>query len=220
MPDCGTLLSASALTHRRDGICIMAEIGESWARVTAWLAANAPASYARLSPPALPAELDACERDLKVALPAELRRLLLVSNGAAGWDADGTYHQEAWFLPGGHRLLSAAELAEDSRGLVETMSDLGLPSLMGDWWHPQWALFGRHAAGDGMAIDQRPGPGRGAVGEFENEGSTKFTVGASLGEYVAKFADSIENGTVFLDCRPFVEDGSLDWDVIDDADED
>lgn len=198
----------------------MAEIEESWARVTAWLAANAPASYATLRPPALPAELDACERDLKVALPAELRRLLLVSNGAAGWDADDTYHREAWFLPGGHRLLSAAELAEDSRGLVETMSDLGITSLMGDWWHPQWVLFGRHVAGDGMAIDQRPGPGQGAVGEFENEGSIKFTLGASLGEYVAKVADSIENGTVFLYCRPFVEDGSLDWDVIDAVDED
>jgi cell wall assembly regulator SMI1 len=220
MPDCGPLLSGSALTHRHDGICIMAEIEESWARVAAWLAANGPASYARLRPPALPSELDACERDLKVALPAELRRLLLVSNGAAGWDAEDTYHREAWFLPGGHRLLSAAELAGDSQLLVDTMSDLGITSLMGDWWHPQWVLFGRHAAGDGMAIDQRPGPGQGAVGEFENEGSIKFTVGASLGEYVAKVADSIENGTVFLYCRPFVEDGRLDWDVIDAVDED
>ena len=57
--------------------------------------ANAPGSYARLSPPAPPSELDACERDLKVALPAELRRLLLVSNGAVGSDADGTFHREA-----------------------------------------------------------------------------------------------------------------------------
>jgi cell wall assembly regulator SMI1 len=198
----------------------MAEIEESWARVTAWLAANAPASYATLRPSALSAELDACERDLKVALPAELRRLLLVSNGAAGFGADDTYHREAWFLPGGHRLLSAAELAEDSRGLVETMSDLGFASLMGSWWHPQWVLFGRHVAGNGMAIDQRPGPGQGAVGEFENEGSIKFTLGASLGEYVAKVAVSIENGTVFLSCRPLVDDdGSLDWEVLDAVDE-
>jgi cell wall assembly regulator SMI1 len=33
----------------------MAEIEESWARVMAWLAVHAPASYATLSPPALPA---------------------------------------------------------------------------------------------------------------------------------------------------------------------
>jgi cell wall assembly regulator SMI1 len=100
------------------------------------------------------------------------------------------------------------------------MSDLGITSLMGDWWHPQWVLFGRHVAGNGMAIDQRPGPGQGAVGEFENEGSIKFTLGASLGEYVAKVADSIENGTVFLSCRPLVDDyGSLDWEVLDAVDE-
>ena len=144
-----------------------------------------------------------------------------VPDAAPGWDADDTYHREAWFLPGGHRLLSAAELAKDSRGLVETMSDLGFASLTGSWWHPQWVLFGRHVAGDGMAVDQRPGPGQGAVGELNHEDSTKFTMGASLGEYVAKVADSLENGTNFLYLRPYVEEGgSLVWDVIDDVDED
>lgn len=191
----------------------MAELEESWARVTAWLAANAPASHATLNPPATAAELDACERVLTLALPAELRRLLLVSNGAAEFGADGTYHREAAFLPGGHRLLSAAELARESRDLVYIAGDLG-DDMTGYWWHPQWVLFGRHVAADGMAIDQRPGPGQGAVGEFMHEDSTKFTMGASLGEYFAKVADSIENGTDFLYFRPFVNDGSLDWDVI------
>lgn len=196
----------------------MAEIEESWARITAWLAANAPASYATLSPPATTTELDACERVLTDALPAELRRLLLVNNGAAEFDADGTYHREAAFLPGGHRLLSAAELAQQSRDLVGTADKLG-DDMFGYWWHPQWVLFGRHVAADGMAIDQRPGPGQGAIGEFMHEGSTEFTMGASLGEYVANVADSIENGTDFLYFRPLVEDGGLDWDVIIEEDE-
>jgi cell wall assembly regulator SMI1 len=191
----------------------VAEIEESWARVTTWLAANAPASYATLSPPASPAELDACERVLTMALPAELRRLLLVSNGAAEFDANGTYHREAAFLPGGHRLLSAAELAKESRDLVELVGDFG-EDMIGYWWHPEWVLFGRHVAADGMAIDQRPGPARGAVGEFMHEGSTEFTMAASLGEYVATMADSIENGTDFLYFRPIVDAGDLDWDVI------
>jgi cell wall assembly regulator SMI1 len=196
----------------------MAEIEEFWARVTAWLAANAPASYATLGPPAPPEELDACERESEVALPAELRQLLLVNNGAAEFDADGTYHREAAFLPGGHRLLSAAELAKESRDLVELVSDLG-DDMIGYWWHPEWVLFGRHVAADGMAIDQRPGPGQGAVGEFMHEGSTEFTMGASLSDYIAKVADSIETGTDFLYFRPFVEDGGLDWDVTAEEDE-
>jgi cell wall assembly regulator SMI1 len=65
-----------------------------------------------------------------------------------------------------------------------------------------------------MAIDQRPGPGQGAVGEFMHEDRTEFTMGTSLGEYIAKIADSIENGTDFLYLRPCVEDDALDWDVI------
>lgn len=196
----------------------MTEIEESWARVTAWLATNAPASYATLNPPASHAELDACERDLKVALPAELRRLLLVNNGAADFDADGGGQRGAAFLPGGHSLVAAAELAGESRNLVEIVGSLG-EGMIGHWWHPQWVLFGRHIAADGMAIDQRPGPGQGAVGEFMHEDRTEFTMGASLGEYIAKIADSIENGTEFLYFRPCVEDGALDWDVITGEDE-
>jgi cell wall assembly regulator SMI1 len=195
----------------------MAEIEESWARLTAWLATNAPASYATLSPSATPAKLDACERELEVALPADLRRLLLVNNGAAEFDTGGTYHREAAFLPGGHRLLSAAELATESRSLVEIVSDHG-DEMIGYWWHPQWVLFARHVAADGMAIDQRPGPGQESVGEFMHEDHTEFTMATSLAEYVAKVADSIENGTDFLYYRPFVEDGALDWDVIVDED--
>lgn len=191
----------------------MAEIEGSWARVTAWLAANAPASCATLSTPATAAELDACERVLGMVLPAELRRLLLVSNGAAEFDVDDAYHWEAEFLPGGHRLLSAAELAGQSRDLVDIARELG-DHMIGTWWHPQWVLFGRNNGADGMAIDQRPGLGQGAVGQFDSEGITEFTVGASLGEYFAKVADSIENGTDFLCFRPVVEDGGLDWDVI------
>lgn len=206
-------LSATALSHRHDGICIMTEIEESWARVTAWLATNATTSYATLNPPASHAELDACERGLKMALPAELRRILMVNNGAADFDADGAYRRGAAFLPGGHRLLSAAELAGQSRDLVEIVGSLG-EVMIGHWWHPRWVLFGRHIAADGMAIDQRPDPGQGAVGEFMHEDRTQFTMGASLGEYIAKIVDSIENGTNFLYLRPCVEDGVLDWDVI------
>jgi cell wall assembly regulator SMI1 len=196
----------------------MPEIEESWARVTAWLAANAPASHATLSPPASAAELDACEREVGVALPAELRRLLLVSNGAAVWDADGIYRREAAFLPGGHYLLSAPELAGESRQLVEIVGEFG-DDMIGYWWHQEWVKFATHIAGDGMAIDQRPGPGQGAVGEFMHEGSTEFTLAASLSEYIARMADSIENGTNFLYFRPLVEDGALDWDVVDSDEE-
>jgi len=198
------------------------EIEESWARVVAWLAAHAPASYATLNLPATPAELDACERELGIALPAELRRLLRVSNGAADVDAAGDYRPEAEFLPGGDRLLPAAEVASASRARAETAAEFG-DDLIGSWWHPQWVMFGAHISGCGVAIDQRPGPRQGAVGEFMKESGTAFTASASLGEYVAQLADSVENGTDILQwfadgClryRPYVDqDGRLTWRII------
>jgi cell wall assembly regulator SMI1 len=96
--------------------------------------------------------------------------------------------------------------------LVGIAVDLG-DEMIGYWWHPEWVLFGRHVAATGMAIDQRPGPGKGAVGVFVCEGFTEFTMAASLGEYLAKVADSIENGTDFGQFRPVVKDGGLHWSV-------
>ncbi len=201
----------------------MAEIEDSWVRVTAWLAANSPASYATLRPPAPAAELETCERDLGIALPAELRRLLLVNNGAADFSAAGTYHPQAAFLPGNYRLLSAAEAAEGSRALVE-IADEGGGDLRGYWWHPQWVLFGSHITADGMAIDQRPGRRQGAVGEHCHQNCTEFTMGTSLGEYIEQMADSLDSGTdiprpfengELLRYRPYIdEDGGLSWHAI------
>jgi cell wall assembly regulator SMI1 len=196
----------------------MAGIEESWGRVTAWLAANAPASYATLRPPATPAELDASERDLSTALPAELRRLLLINNGAADF-IDGVDQPAASFLPSEHRLLSAAELAKHSREVTEALPDPGddIYDMIGQYWHPKWVLFGRHINADGMAIDQRPGPRQGAVGEFLHMEGTEFNMAPSLSGYVANIADSIENGADFLvgadpaRYRPFVENGGLCW---------
>jgi len=193
----------------------MAELEDAWARITAWLAANAPASYATLRPPAPAAELEACEEKLGFGLPSELRRLLLVNDGASDRNPDGSYHVHARFLPGGHQPLSAARVAQDSRGLVEVMDDLGFPDLLGHWWHPEWVMFAAHIAGDGMTIDQRPGPAQGTVGEFNNEGDADFTWGASLAEYLERVADSLENGTACKCFRPRVTaDGRLDWDVV------
>jgi hypothetical protein len=38
----------------------------------------------------------------------ELKRLLLVNDGAADFDAAGTYCRGAAFMPGGHRMLGTA----------------------------------------------------------------------------------------------------------------
>jgi hypothetical protein len=100
-----------------------------------------------------------------MALPAELTRLLLVNNGAAEFDADAAYCRGAAFLPGDHRLLCSAEIAQQGQSLNDIEAGYG-GDMIGWWWHPQWVLFARHVAADGLAIDQQPGPGQGRVGEL------------------------------------------------------
>jgi cell wall assembly regulator SMI1 len=189
------------------------DIEQSWARVTGWLAAHAAASYATLRPPATPAEIESCEHELGMALPADLKRLLLVSNGAADFDADATYCRGAAFMPGDHRLLSSAEIAQQSQSLNEIAARHG-GEMIGYWWHPRWVLFARHIAADGLAIDQRPEHGQGSVGEFMHEDHTSFDMTPSLGAFIAKMADSLDNGTDVLHYRPTVKDACLDWDVV------
>lgn len=189
------------------------DIERSWARVTGWLAAHAGASYATLRPPATPQEIESCERALELALPADLRRLLLVNDGAADFDAEGNYRHGAAFMPGGHRLLSAAEVARQSQNLNEIVAGFG-GDMIGHWWHPQWVLLASHINTDGLAIDQRPGPGQGAVGEFIHEASTSFDMAPSLGAFIAKMADVLDNGADFLHYRPGVWEGCLRWRVV------
>lgn len=178
-------------------------IEESWSRVTAWLAEHAPESFAALRPPASPAELDACERDARVVLPEDLRRLLLMNNGA---------NELADFMPEGHRLMSTTEIAASCTMLTGLVTED--PSMLGYWWDPQWVLFAAYGNGDGLVIDQRPGPEQGMVGEFFHEESATFNVARSVGALIAEMADALENGTDMLSHGPNVADGVLEWQVV------
>lgn len=180
--------------------------------MTAWLAANAPASFAALRPPASPADLDACERAAGVALPEDLRRLLLVNNGAAEINHPGVGFLSSHFMPGGHRLLPAAEIAGASAMLDEIVADLDA-DMTGQWWHPRWVLFAVFGNGDGLVIDQRPGPRQGVIGDFYHEQGAVFGTVPSLGAFVAEMADALEHGAEMLRCRPAVVDGALQWAV-------
>lgn len=188
-------------------------IEQAWERVTRWLASHAPASHATLRPPAASSEIDACERALGMALPADHKRLLLVTNGAAEFDESNTYQRGAAFLPGDHLLLSAKEVGQHTTSLREIADGLG-EDMIDCWWHPEWVLFGRHVAADGLAIDQRPGPEQGRVGEFMHEGGTSFDMAPSLRDFIARMADCLETGADFLHYRPVVIDGRLEWEVV------
>jgi cell wall assembly regulator SMI1 len=174
-----------------------ADVGESWTRVTAWLAANAPVTHATLRPPA---------SDVDPGLPGELRQLLMINNGADDSDICG-----ACFLPGMQRPLPADQIADGQAMQAEILAAHAADDIVGRWWHPQWIQFAGGGAGTLLVIDDRPGPGRGVVWEWDRVDGLLWEFGSSLGEFLAEVASALESGTALHGWRPQVKDGDLDW---------
>jgi cell wall assembly regulator SMI1 len=172
------------------------EVEESWSRVKAWLAVNAPVTRAMLRPPAV--ALDA-------RLPAELRRLLLINDGADESDRSG-----ARFLPGMHRLLTADQIAERKAMLIEVLADFD-DEMIGHWWHPRWITFGLDGTGHGLVIDDRCGPGQGKIREWAGTEGLYKEFAPSIGEFLADVASALEGGTALHGWRPVVQNGDLRW---------
>jgi cell wall assembly regulator SMI1 len=164
--------------------------------VKAWLAVNAPVTRAMLRPPAV--ALDA-------RLPAELRRLLLINDGA-----EPSERTTAGFLPGMFRPLPAEEIAETNAMLAGILAE-GDDEQTGRWWHPEWIMFGGDGMGNGLVIDDRPGPGRGTVWEWSKYDGLIWEFAPSVGEFLADVAGALEGGTVVYHWRPQVENGDLEW---------
>ena len=188
-------------------------IEESWERLEAWLAAHAPASSARLNPPASPDAIDDAQRQMAIALPTDLVSSLLRHNGASEFDANGTFQWGARFLPGSHRLLAVQEIVTRRQGLNEVLGQFD-ETMVGSWWHPEWIPFAHFVAGDDLVIDQRLGPDLGTVGGFMNEEGLRPRRWPSLAAMITDVADAVERQRQIAYFRPHVKDGALEWEIV------
>jgi cell wall assembly regulator SMI1 len=203
---------AHGLQAVQDGAMTTPGVEESWERFTRWLAREAPQSHGCLNPPADLSDIAEAESGARILFPEDLKTVLLINNGAAHF-IEGVFRPEAGFLPGGHRLLSAAEIVEQRKMLNGILANTD-QEMVGWWWHPEWLPFAVHVAADALAIDLRDGPDRGAIGEFMHESNTNFDWGPSLAAVIDTVAVSVETGTNFKYFHPQVVHGCLNWDVI------
>lgn len=183
----------------------------SWSRIDAWLAAHAPASLARLGPPAVPAALSSAERVLGVPLPAELAASLRCHDGV---------EPECHMFPE-MDLLSTQGVVDqwELRNQVEEElfdeDDADLPWSNGNpFWHRLWIPVG-HFQGDLHVIDMRPGPEQGRMGWVSHDGSSSFTGDElpTLSTYLRYLADSLMTGpaTDLWEDPHLNADGELIW---------
>lgn len=191
-----------------------APVAESWARIDAWLGANAPAALAQLRPGAAPAALAAAERALGMALPADLAASLACHDGS---------EPGSGVLPFRADLLSAEGVVEQWElwNEVSTEEDEGEEPwgvVAGQrHWHRLWVPV-THFQGDLECLDMRPGPGRGRMGLVPHDGPGTFDEAAawpSLGACLETFADVLTTGRM-PDPPPFDQPhatptGELGW---------
>lgn len=182
-------------------------VNQAWQRIEAWLAAHAPATAATLRPPATSEQIVKAQREVGVALPAELIASLLRH--------DGTDHPPTGFtLPPFYAPVSAADLASDAAMMCEVLISLGDDSSVGAWWHGRFVPFAIDGSGNSLFLDQREGHGR--LGEHDNEGDVMFDRWpATLTELVEQTADALEGTRPQVGrYRPVVSGGELDWEFV------
>ncbi|MCX4578742.1 SMI1/KNR4 family protein [Streptomyces sp. NBC_01571] len=187
----------------------------SWNRIEAWLAEHAPHTFARLGPPADPAEITAAEQTIGSPFPDPLRESLLRH--------DGTEHAvllPPFWMPLSTRLIVDAwkrrtRIYESDLSATEAADDGDAESEFGPWWHRQWIPFAADGAGDHLVIDQRPTRVRGRIGDADHESGCRFEahpMWASLPALLDMTATALESGEL-LECyeRVVVDTRELDW---------
>lgn len=190
---------------------------ESWIRIEDWLAANAPATFDALEPPAEHAQITAAEQAIGLSFPEALKESLLRHNGM------NDLHP---LLPPLWTPLSAHGIAETWAIKVEideaaepwpVEADEDPEARDGPWWHRQWIPFATSGGGGHLVIDQRPTSLRGRIGDACHESHCTFDehpMWSSLPAVFDMTATALETGELLDEWGLFVTDeGELDWDL-------
>ncbi|SNY53211.1 Cell wall assembly regulator SMI1 [Paractinoplanes atraurantiacus] len=189
--------NAGPVTVTRPDAATTARVDKAWQRIEAWLAAHAPVSAGTLGRPAPHDRIDALQRRMSVAFPADLVASLRRHDGlsaAFGFDLPPFYMPAA------------------------------LNGILAEWqancrtsgaWDKGLVPFARTLDGGCLLVDQRPG-GHGRVGEYFPEDGVSFERWpASVTEFLEQTAKALETGRPYGGhFRPRVADGTLDWEIV------
>jgi cell wall assembly regulator SMI1 len=181
-------------------------VSVSWARIDAWLAANAPKSFEAFAPPATAADIQAAEAAVDRPLPADLRDSLLCHDGMSSTLASA--------FPSYEMPLSAKKIASLWADEMDLQADYddegetegGWRNECGEpfWWHTCWFPWAE-ANGDAMFIDNRPGPEQGKISWHQHDSGPIPGGYPSLAHYLYEVAEALYSTGVAVDNqRPYL----------------
>ncbi|TWP53251.1 hypothetical protein FKR81_04585 [Lentzea tibetensis] len=180
----------------------MTAVTESWARIDAWLREHAPATFAKLAPPADQAEIARVQDEMELKFPQDLVDSLLCHDGMADYS-------DIYVLPEHYPLLSVAQILEHwhDNGVINGQHDDQASETQ--WFHPRWIPIAS-IEGDSQIIDTRDG----RLGEHFSDQGGYFGPGTwtSLRAYLSATAEALLNGTDVKGRYPHVdENGEVLW---------
>lgn len=184
-------------------------VNAAWKRIETWLAQHAPAGRRSLRPPATRKQINAAQRRMSVAFPADLAASLLRHDGVT----DGG---PGFTLPFFYDPMPIAQIPAEWLMLCEVMAETFRTDDEITWWHPKFVPFASSNDGGNLFADQRP-TGRGRIGDFYNENGVDFDGWpTSITALLEQTATSLETGRPFAGhYRPKVtKEGTLEWDIV------
>lgn len=187
------------------------QVTDAWQRIETWLRVHAPASYASLKPGASQEEINSAERALGVRIPADLKALWALHDGAR------TVHGEA-FLMDNARLMGIAQVVELHGYWGKNYDFRDDPDKPSDLWDHRWipvCSLGEHSWATGLYLDA----GTGELWSWDEHANRQVEY-ESLTSYLEEMVDALEAPGLFTGARPSRERGALVWRVPDYPDPD
>jgi cell wall assembly regulator SMI1 len=178
----------------------------AWARIHAWLAANAPVVLESLGPPATDEQLRVAESSMSVVLPSEVRACYRIHDGQRAVPMPLPSRPDRQDVPGflyGEHWLRLELMVEHWR-IKKKLFDEGAfwrraepyGPIYPVWWHPLWVPLTTDPFGYMKCLDLIAGPG-GRVGQvisWCNDEPSRGVVAAGLTDYLSGFAGALEQG--------------------------
>jgi cell wall assembly regulator SMI1 len=182
-------------------------VDTAWKRIETRLAKHAPTARRSLRPPATHKQIDAAQRRMSVAFPADPVASLRRHDGVT---SPGTT------LPFFYDPMPIAEIPREWLMLCGVLVEVFRADDEITWWHDKLVPFASSVDSGNLFVDQRRSGG-GRVGDFPNEDGVNFDGWpTSFATLLEQTATSLETGRPFAGhYRPEVtREGALDWDIV------
>lgn len=180
----------------------------SWTRIESWLMTHAPHTYGTLNPPAEIGGTESAEEFMGCEFPHDFKESLTRHDGSGnGWTTKGQFT-----FPGGYGPLPLTGMTEEWSRWCHMEKQRNERDDSQVWsWNRKWIPIADCSAADCLFIDQRPGPGQGAVGELLPYDQAYLKVWNSFADLLEATADALEQGREVDECRATVNEGILVW---------